>query len=159
VTAPKTKRLRPESYRPTQQLKLRPSLSAVEKFRQDAKRGRRKLSQYFEVLVGRGERVKPEHPAELDALGDVLRKILAIPAAVRELDSDLGKMNGRLKSLFELDPGKAYAHQDEINATLFAVRDLRNAIMLALAEIESEVAESRDALARALQASSGKRDA
>jgi hypothetical protein len=147
---PKKKRWTREDERSTVVLKLRIPPTDGRAIRSAAKKAKTTISKYA-LRLFRRQRDVPTEPAQLDALADVSRKLLAIPEAVRRLDADLGKMNGRLKDLFNDDPALAYAHQDEINRTLFAVRDLRAAIMPALAEIQVAIAEPRDALARMLQ--------
>jgi hypothetical protein len=81
-----------------------------------------------------------------DALADLQRTIETIPSSVRKLDADLGRLSGRLKDLFNEHPAKAMAHQDEINAALRAVRDMRGEIMPVLTDLQATNAEPRDAL-------------
>jgi hypothetical protein len=158
TTEPKKKRWTPEDQRSTVVLKLRIPPADGHAVRAAAKKARTTISKYA-LRVFRRQRDVPAEPGQLDGLADVLRKLLAIPEAVRRLDADLGKMNGRLKDLFDIDPAKAYVHQDEINRTLFAVRDMRSAIMPELAAIQVAMTEPRDLLIEMLRAASRKRDA
>jgi hypothetical protein len=154
---PKKKRWTREDERSTVVLKLRIPPADGHAIRVAAKKAKTTISKYA-LRVFRRQRDVPTEPAQLDALGDTLRKLVAIPEAVRQLDADLGKMNGRLKQLFNDDPALAYAHQDEINETLFAVRDMRTAIMPEIAAIQSAMVEPRDLLLEMLQTADRKRD-
>jgi uncharacterized protein (DUF1778 family) len=141
VTSPDTKRPRPESKRPTEQVKLRLSPSAAAALRAAAAGKERTLSEHVARLVSRREASVPQDAAQVDALCTVARKLDNVLHAVHLIDSNIGKLNGRLKDLFELDYGKALAHQNEINEAIRDVRDLRSSIAPALTEIRDQLDE------------------
>jgi hypothetical protein len=145
--------VRTEEDRDTEQLKLRLSPADAEAIRLAAKGARQTISAYVLSLHQRQPMPRPAAGWKVfDALADLQRAIEAIPNSVRKLDADLGRLSGRLKDLFNEQPAKAMAHQEAINATLRAVRDLRAEIMPVLGDLQAEAAEPRDTIDAVLAA-------
>jgi hypothetical protein len=136
--------------RSTEQLKLRLAPAEAEAVRAAAKAADRTLSDYVLDLHHRRVSRAPVELREFDALAEIGRKLSAVPDEVRKLDADLGRLSGRLASFFTSDPGRALAHQDELNDALRAVRDLRAQVLPVLADLQVTIAEPRDQVAAVL---------
>jgi hypothetical protein len=148
-----TARPYPEEKRPTEQLKLRILPADAEAIRAGAAGADLTISEYVVSLLGRRRpRFVPQDAAQVDGLCDVARKLDNVLHAVQLIDSNIGKLNGRLKDLFELDYGKALAHQDAINEAIRDVRELRSSIAPQLAEIRDRLEEPGSRLTEILRA-------
>jgi hypothetical protein len=145
--------VRTETDRDTEQLKLRLSPADAEAIRLAAKGARQTISDYVLSLHQRQPMPRPAAGWKVfDQLAELQRAVTAIPDSVRKLDADLGRLSGRLKDLFNEHPAKAMAHQDDINAALRAVRDLRAEIMPVLGDLQAAAAEPRDTIDAVLAA-------
>lgn len=140
--------------RDTEQLKLRLTPADASMIRLAAEASGITISDYLVRL--HQQQPLPPRPGggwkTFDLLESLRREVEAIPNGVRKLDANLGRLSGRIKDLFDTNPVNAMKYQDEINAALRAVRELRAEMMPVLADLQMANAEPRDRIEEVLVA-------
>jgi hypothetical protein len=140
--------------RDTEALKLRVLPADASKIRLAAQATGMTISEYLVRL----HRQQPLPPRPIggwktfDALERLRREVEASAKSARIPDASIGSLSGRIKDLFDTAPVNAMTHQDEINAALRDVHNLRSEILPVLSAIQTSSADSRDRIEEVLVA-------
>jgi len=91
-------------------------------------------------------------PTSAKKIASAVAALSGVPGAIRDLESDLGRLSGRLSHLFTVNYARASLHRDEIHETLFALQDLMRRVEPEIAKMSAAVAEPRTEIATVMRA-------
>jgi hypothetical protein len=127
----------------TEQVKLMLTRAEAQAIRSSARSAGTSLSQYV-VDCHNGRPVRSFDLAAANELAQLRVAMTQVPQSVRDLEADLGRLSGRLASFFSGENCRlAYENQEAINGTIFAVRDLCDAVLPVLAQLQQDMIQPR----------------